>query len=53
MAHSLSSQNHKEEKGDEVEGMQVNINNIETPINIPECITIHELQHESDKNNHL
>ena len=53
MADSLSRQNHKEDKDEERERMQVNINNIETSTNIPECMTIHELQHETDQDNHL
>ena len=45
----LSSQNHKEE----IAGMQVNINSVETATNIPECMLIYELQHETDLDNHL
>ena len=53
MADWLSRQNHKEDKDEEIEGMQVNVNNIKTSTNIPECMMIHELQHETDQDNHL
>ena len=45
--------NHKLDKDEEIEGMQVNVNNTETSTNIPECMMIHELQHETDQDNHL
>ena len=51
MADFLSRQNHKEDKDEEIAGMQVNISNIETSSNIPECMTIWELQHETDQDN--
>ena len=40
----LSRQNHEEDKDEEIAGMQVNVNTVETAINIPECMMIHELQ---------
>ena len=43
MADWLSRQNHKEDKDEEIEGMQVNANNIETSMNIPECMMVCEL----------
>ena len=49
----LSKQNHKEDKDEDIAGMQVNINNIETSTDIPECIIIHDLQHETDQDNHF
>ena len=49
MADLLSRQNHKEDKDEEIEGIQVNVNNIETSTNIPECMMICELQHETSK----
>ena len=33
--------------------MQVNIKTVETATNIPECMMIHELQHETALDNHL
>ena len=33
--------------------MQVNINTIQTTTNIPECISIHELQKATLEDNHL
>ena len=42
-----------QDKNEDIEGMQVNVNNIETSTNISECIMIHELQHETDQENHL
>ena len=48
----LSGQNHKEDKDEEIEGMQVNVNNVETSMNIPDCMMICELQHETDQDNH-
>ena len=53
MSEWLSRQNHKEDKDKEIAGMQVNINNIVTSTNIPECMMIWELQHEIDQDNHL
>ena len=49
----LSRQNHKENKDEEIAGMQVNINTAEITTNIPECMTICELQHETTLDNHL
>ena len=53
IADCLSQQNHKGGKNEEIEGMQVSINNTETSTNIPECIMICKLQHETDQDNHL
>ena len=53
MAYWISRQNHKEDKNEEIKGMQVNVNNIETSTKIPECMRICELQHETDQDNHL
>ena len=39
----LSRQNHKEDKDQEIAGMQVNVNTVETATNIPECMMMHEL----------
>ena len=33
--------------------MQININTIQTTTNIPECMTIHELQHATSQKEHL
>ena len=41
MAGWLSRQNHKEDRDEEIEVMQMKINNIETSTSIPECMTIH------------
>ena len=41
----LSRQNHKEDMDEEIVGMQVKINHIETATNITECKMIHEFQH--------
>ena len=40
----LSRQNHKENKDTEMPDTQLNIDAKQTFINIPECMTIHELQ---------
>ena len=39
-----SRQSHRENKDKEIDGMQVNINTIHTTMNIPECMSVHELQ---------
>ena len=49
----VSRQSHKEDKDEEIAGIQVNINTIETATNIPECMMIYELQHETATDNHL
>ena len=53
MADWLSRKNHKDDRGKEIEGMQVSINIKETSTNIPECMMICNLQHEIDQDNHL
>ena len=40
----LSSKNHKRKKDAETHGKQLNIEAIQTTTNIPECMTIHDLQ---------
>ena len=49
----LCRQNHKENKDEEIAGIQVNIDTVETAINIPECMMIHELQHKTAIDIHL
>ena len=49
MADWLSRQSHKEGKDEQIEGMQVNINNIKTSTDIPECMMIWELQDKTNK----
>ena len=44
MVDRLSRQNHNENKDKEITGMQININAIQSTTNIPECITMLELQ---------
>ena len=53
MADWLSRQKHKEDIDEEIEGMQVKVNSIETSINIPECTTICKLQQETEPDNQL
>ena len=53
IAYWLSRQNHKEDKDEEIAGMEVNINTLETATNIPECMTICELQHKTVLDNNL
>ena len=53
IANWLSRQNHKEDEDEEIVHMQVNVNTVETATNIPEYMTIHELQHETALDNHL
>ena len=50
---SLSRQNYKEDKDEEIAGMQVNINATETATSILECMMIHVLQHEMALDSHL
>ena len=49
----LSRQNHKENKDMEIPGMQLNIDAIQTMTNIPDCMTIQQLQHATSQANHL
>ena len=49
----LSRQNDKEDKDEEIASMQVKVNTVETATNIPECMMIYELQHETPLDNHL
>ena len=44
IAGCLSRQHHKENKDAEIPGMQLNSDSIQTTANIPDCMTIHELQ---------
>ena len=48
----LSRQNNKEDQDEEIVGMQVNVNSVETTTNIP-CLTIHELHHKMALDNTL
>ena len=49
----LSRQNHKENKDVEIPCMQLDIDTIETATNIPEFITIHELQQATSQDERL
>ena len=40
----LSRQTHKENKGAEIHGMHINIDAIQTTTDMPDCMTIQELQ---------
>ena len=53
MADWLSRQNCKENKDEEIPGMQLNIDAIQTATNIPDCMTIQELQQATSQNGHL
>ena len=44
---------HKENKDEEVPGMQINIDVIQTTTNIPDHMTIHELQQAMSQDEHL
>ena len=49
----LSRQNHNENKGEEITGMQISINVIQSTTKIPECLTMHELQEATSQDQHL
>ena len=49
----LSRQNHKENIDAEIPDMQLNTDAIQTTTNIPECMTIHQLQQETTQDEHL
>ena len=49
----LSTQNHNKDKGAEIPGMQFGISAIQTTTNIPECMTIHELQQVTCQDQHM
>ena len=49
----LSRQNHKVYKDAEVTGLQLYIDAIQTPTNIPDCMTIHKLQQAMSQDEHL
>ena len=49
----LSRQNHNEDKNAEILGMQLGRNAIQTTTNIPECMTIHELQQVTCQDQHM
>ena len=53
IADLLSRQNHKENKDTEISGMQLNIIAIQTNMNIPDCIAIHEIQQATTEDEHL
>ena len=46
-------QNHDENKDEKIPGMQLNINAIQKPSNIPECMQLHDLQHAITQDEHL
>ena len=49
----LSRQNHKETKDPEIPDMQVSIYAIQSTTNIPQCMTMHELQQAIFQDEHL
>ena len=49
----LFRQNHTENKDAEIPGMQLNIDVIQTMTNIPDCITIQQLQQATSQDDHL
>ena len=49
----LSRHNHKENKDAEIPGMQLNIDAIETMTDIPDCMTMQQLQQATSKDDHL
>ena len=49
----FSRQNHKENNDTETPGMHLNINAMQTTTNIPDCITINELQQAISQDTHL
>ena len=53
IADCLSRQNHKEKEDAKIPGMQLNINAMQATTNIPDCMTIHELQHVTSQDEHL
>ena len=48
-----SREHHKENKDEEIAGMQVNINPIETTTHIPDCMMVCEMQQETSQDTHL
>ena len=49
----LSRQNHKENKDAEIPGMQLNINAIQTTLNITDCMTIQKLPQATSQDEYL
>ena len=49
----LSRQNHKENKNAEIPGMQLNIDATQTITNIPDCMTIQQLQQTNSQHDHI
>ena len=49
----LSRQSYKENKNDEILGMKININAMDTAKVIPKCMTIQEIQQATIKDEHL
>ena len=53
MADWLSRHNHSENRGEEITGMQISFNVIQSITNVPECMTMHELQEETSQDQHI
>ena len=49
----LYRQNHNENKDEDIKGMRVSINAIQSTTNIPQCMTMHELQETTSQDQHL
>ena len=49
----FSRQNHNENKDEEIPGMLLNIDTIQTMTNIPDCMTIQQLQQGTSQDDHL
>ena len=53
MVHWLSQQNHKENKDEEIKGMQIGISAIWLTSNVQECMTFSELKDVTYQDQHL
>ena len=53
MADCLSTQNHNENKNEEIKSMQISINAIQLMNNVPECMTFNELKEVTFQDKHL
>ena len=53
IADCLSRLKHTENKDDEILGMKINVNGIDTEMDIPKCMTVQEIQHTTIKDDHI
>ena len=53
MADWMSRQNQKENKGEEIKGMQISVNAMQLTANVPDCMTCNELKEVTSQDQHL